>query len=153
LEPIYRAELNEAIKSNTLISVRTLSSSFPTDSDQASLSYAESYSLVEFILDRYGKEKMTQLIDIFAKGAYYDDALQEALGVKTDGLDDAWRVWLGAPPRSTAAEVTPQTSRPPTPTPVPQKPPVEGLCCLGSLVPGALLLALFYLLRPRAVRG
>jgi hypothetical protein len=153
LEPIYRAELNEAIESNTLITVRTLSSSFSADSDEASLSYAESYSLVEFILDRYGEEKMSQLIAIFTEGAYYDDALQEALGVKTDGLDDAWRAWLGAPSRPTAAEVTPQISQPPAPTPVPQKPPVEGLCCLGGLVPGAVLLALFYLFRPGAVRG
>ncbi|NIO71368.1 MAG: peptidase MA domain-containing protein, partial [Anaerolineae bacterium] len=63
-------------ESNTLISVRSLSSSFSADSDLASLSYAESYSLVEFILDQYGEEKMTQLIDIFTEGAYYDDALQ-----------------------------------------------------------------------------
>jgi len=150
LEPVYRAELNEAIESNTLISVRSLSSSFPADSDQASLSYAESYSLVEFILDQYGKGKMTQLIDIFTEGAYYDDALQEALGVNTDGLEDAWREWLGAPPRLTAAEVTPQTSQPSVPTPVPQESPIEGLCCLGGLVPGVILLALFCLFKPRA---
>ncbi len=153
LEPVYVADLNEATESNTLISVRTLSSSFPADSDLASLSYAESYSLVEFILDQYGEEKMTQLIDIFTEGAYYDDALQEALGVDTNGLDDAWRAWLGAPPRPTAAEGTPQISQPSTPTPVPQQPPVEGLCCLGGLAPGAILLALFYLFRPKAARG
>lgn len=153
LEPIYRAELNEAIESNTLISVRSLSSSFSADSNLASLSYAESYSLVDFILDQYGQEKMTQLIDIFTQGAYYDDALQEALGVDTDGLEDAWRAWLHAPPRPTAAEGTPQISQPAAPTPVAPTPPSEGLCCLGGLVPGAILLALFYLCRPRAAQG
>jgi hypothetical protein len=153
LEPYYVAELNEAIESNTLISVRSISSSFSADSDLASLSYAESYSLVEFILDQYGEEKMTQLIDIFAKGAYYDDALQEALGVDTDGLEDAWRAWLDAPPRPTTVESTPQISQPPAPTSVAQKSPIEGLCCLGGAVPGAILLALFYLFRPRATRG
>jgi len=153
LEPVYVAELNEAIESNTLISVRSLSSSFSADSDLASLSYAESYSLVEFILDQYGEEKMSQLIDIFAEGAYYDAALQEALGMDTDGLEDAWRAWLGAPPRPTAAEATPQIAQPPAPTPVAQKSPIEGLCCLGGSVPGAILLALFYLFKPRAARG
>jgi len=153
LEPVYVAELNEAIESNTLISVRSISSSFSADSDLASLSYAESQSLVEFILDQYGEEKMSQLIDIFTEGAYYDDALQEALGVDTDGLEDAWRAWLGAPPRPTAAGVTPQISQPPAPTPGAQKSPVEGLCCLGGSVPGAILLALFYLFRPKATRG
>jgi len=153
LEPIYRAELNEAIESNTLISVRSISSSFSADSGLASLSYAESYSLVEFILDRYGEGKMTQLIDIFTEGAYYDDALQEALGVDTDGLEDAWRAWLGAPPRPTVAEVTPQVSQPAVPTPVAQQPIGEELCCLGGLVPGTILLALFYLFRPRAAQG
>jgi hypothetical protein len=153
LEPVYVAELNEAIESNTLISVRSISSSFSADSDLASLSYAESYSLVDFILDQYGEEKMSQLVDIFTEGAYYDDALQEALGVDTDGLENAWRAWLGAPPRPTAAEGTPQMSQPSAPTPVSQKPPGEELCCLGGLAPGAILLALFYLFRPRAVRG
>jgi hypothetical protein len=153
LEPIYRAELNEAIESNTLISVRSISSSFSADSDLASLSYAESYSLVEFILDQYGEEKMTQLIDIFAEGAYYDDALQEALRVDTDSLEDAWRTWLGAPPRPTAAEVTPQISQPSAPTPVTLKPPGEQLCCPGGLAPGAILLALFYILKPKAAQG
>jgi hypothetical protein len=153
LEPVYVAELNEAIESDTLISVQSLSSSFPADPDLASLSYAESYSLVEFILDQYGEEKMTQLIDIFAEGASYDSALQEALGVDTDGLEDAWRAWLSAPPRPTAAGATPQISQPSAPTPVTQKPPGEELCCLGGLVPGAILLALFYLFKPRITRG
>lgn len=153
MEPTYAVVLNEAVESNTLISVRSLSSSFSADSDLAHLSYAESQSLVEFILDQYGEEEMTQLIDIFAQGAYYDDALQEALGVDTNGLEDAWRTWLGAPPRPTAAEVTPQISQPSARTPVTQKPPAEELCCLGGLVPGAILLALFYLLRPRAARS
>jgi hypothetical protein len=153
LEPVYVAELNEAVESNALISVRSITSSFSADSDLASLSYAESYSLVEFILDQYGEEKMSQLIDIFAEGAYYDDALQEALGVDTDGLEDAWRAWLGAPPRPTAAEVTPQIAQPSAPTPVAQKSPIEGLCCLGGSVPGAILLALFYLFRPRAAQS
>jgi hypothetical protein len=153
LEPVYMAELNEAIESNTLISVRSISSSFSADSDLASLSYAESYSLVEFILDQYGEEKMSQLIDIFAEGAYYDAALQEALGMDTDGLEDAWRAWLGAPPRPTPAEATPQIAQPPAATPVAQKPSGEELCCLGGSVPGAILLALFYLFKPRAARG
>jgi hypothetical protein len=153
LEPVYVAELNEAAESNTLISVRSLSSSFSADSDLAGLSYAESYSLVEFILDQYGEEKLTQLIDIFTEGAYYDDALQEALGVDTDGLEDEWRAWLGAPPRPTSVEVTPQISQPSGPTPVTQKPSGEELCCLGGLAPGAILLALFYLFRPKATQG
>jgi hypothetical protein len=153
LEPVYVAELNEAIESNTLISVRSISSSFSADSGLASLSYAESYSLVDFILDRYGEEKTSQLVDIFTEGAYYDDALQEALGVDTDGLEDAWRAWLGAPPRPTTAEATPQISQPAVPTPVMPKPPGGELCCLGGAIPGAILLALFYLFRPKAARG
>jgi hypothetical protein len=153
MEPTYAAVLNEAVESNTLISVRSISSSFSADLDLAHLSYAESQSLVEFILDQYGEEKMSQLIDIFTEGAYYDDALQEALGVDTDGLEDAWRAWLGAPPRPTAAEVTPQVVQPSAPTPVAPKSPIEGLCCLGGSVPGAILLALFYIFKSRAARG
>ncbi|MEK7848979.1 MAG: peptidase MA family metallohydrolase, partial [Chloroflexota bacterium] len=60
--PDQRLRLQQAIAANQLISVRSLSSSFPADPEQARLSYAESRSLVAFLIEKYGQEKMTQLL-------------------------------------------------------------------------------------------
>ena len=78
-----------------LISVKSLASSFPTDPTEARLSYAQSFSLVEFLIDGFGRERMLQLLDVFQEGSRADDALFEVYGFDTDGLERAWRHDLG----------------------------------------------------------
>lgn len=97
-EASYKRSLDEAIKSNHLISLKSLASNFPADGEQARLSYAESYSVVDFILRQYGREKMQQLLAVFKEGSDYDDALMAALGVDVAGLETAWRASLGLGP-------------------------------------------------------
>ena len=91
----FRGRLDEAISRKQLISVRSLSSSFPTDPTEARLSYAESFSLVNFLIDNYGKEKMFELLGVFQTGADYDEALILVYGFDMDGLDARWRASLG----------------------------------------------------------
>ena len=87
--------LNQAIKQNKLISVRTLSSPFSAVAEQAYISYAESHSIVSFLLATYGKDKMLQLLNVFHEGATYDDALHQVYGFDQDGLDQLWRKSIG----------------------------------------------------------
>lgn len=94
--------LEEAISRDELISVRSLASSFPADLDEAVLSYAESYSVVQFLLDDYGRERMQELLGVFREGSSYDDALMEVYGFDTDGLEARWRESLGLGPWPTA---------------------------------------------------
>lgn len=96
-----RSRLDEAISNDALISVRSLSSRFTTDPDEARLSYAESYSLVVFLLDNYGQDKMLQLLDVFKEGSGYDDALMQVYGFDMDGLNELWRASLGLGPQPT----------------------------------------------------
>jgi len=98
----FGRRLEEAISRNQLISVRSLASSFPADLDEAMLSYAESYSVVQFLLDNYGRERMQQLLGVFREGSSYDGALMEVYGFDTDGLEARWRQSLGLGPRPTA---------------------------------------------------
>ena len=91
--------LNEAIAHDTLFSVRSISSSFPTDPDEARLCYAESYSLVQFLIDTYGSGKMLNLLAVFNEGNTYDDAMLEVYGFNVDGLNAAWRGSLGLGPQ------------------------------------------------------
>ncbi len=93
--PDYQAALNYAIKNNQLISVRSLSSPFSAIPEQALISYGESQSIVTFLLQTYGKDKMDQLLNVFHQGAGYDDALKQVYGFDQDGLDVLWRQSLG----------------------------------------------------------
>jgi hypothetical protein len=93
-----------------LISLRVLNSAFADARDQAILSYAESNSLIGFIIDEYGADKLAELIAIFAEGAHYDDAMLEVFGVDMDGMEDLWRAHIGAQPRTGETRATPVPS-------------------------------------------
>jgi hypothetical protein len=91
LDPVYRSCLQEAISKEELISVRSLCSPFSAYTEKALLSYAQSYSLVEYLLDNYGQDSMLDLLTILKQGSTYDEALTEVYGFDIDGLDALWR--------------------------------------------------------------
>jgi hypothetical protein len=94
LDPVLRSYLEDAISKDELISVRSLCSPFSAYSEKASLSYAQSYSLVEYLLDNYGQDSMLDLLAILKEGSTYDEALIEVYGFDIDGLDARWRATL-----------------------------------------------------------
>ncbi|MCG3208231.1 MAG: hypothetical protein FOGNACKC_01833 [Anaerolineae bacterium] len=94
----FKPQFERAVAKNQLMTLRTLSSPFPSDPVEANLAYGQSGEVVRFIVNHYGPEAMAKLLDIFAEGALYDEALQQALGVDTDGLDNAFRQSLELPP-------------------------------------------------------
>ena len=94
--PSYQKDaLDKAIRSDELISVRSLSSSFPAGHSGAYLSYAQSYSLVEFLVDTHGWKKMRMLLEVFREGSTPDNALKEVYDFDRDGLDRRWRRYVG----------------------------------------------------------
>ena len=100
LEPVFIAWLDRAIAENSLISVQSLSSPFSAYAEEASLSYAQSYSLVEFLVGSYGQSKMFELLNAFRGGSTYDGALEGVYGFDMDGLDALWQDWLTQPGNS-----------------------------------------------------
>jgi hypothetical protein len=97
LEPVLQDYLNGAIATDSLISVRSLSSPFSAYAGEAALSYAQSYSLVEFLISSYGQDEMFSLLSTFREGATYDGALEKVYGFDMDGLDERWHEWLTQP--------------------------------------------------------
>lgn len=103
-ESRFRQILDNAVEDGQLIPVRALNSSFPLDPDQALLSYAESWSIVTFIIETYGDEALASMIAVFREEVSYEEAAQSALGFGIDELDRQWKAALGyegdAPPES-----------------------------------------------------
>ncbi|MBI3942714.1 MAG: hypothetical protein HY326_06845 [Chloroflexi bacterium] len=108
-----KAALDQGIRSNTLLTIRTMTAQ-PGRPDQVNLFYGQVRSIVDYMLQKYGKEKMAQLLNTFKDGSTTDGALQKVYGFNMDGLDQQWRASIGAQP-------LPQAQ----PAPIPTAPPVQ----------------------------
>jgi hypothetical protein len=97
VESRFEQILERAVRDGRLIPVRALNSSFPLDPDQALLSYAESWSIVTYIIEEFGDQAMADLIAVFREDASYDDAVERSLGITIDELDAGWKTWLAYP--------------------------------------------------------
>lgn len=124
LTPEEAGQLEEAIAENTLLSARALTGSFSENPEVASLSYSQSYSLVNFLITEYDQQHMFDLLIALRDGAPIDQALETIYGFDVDGLEDAWRESVGAQPR-VAGGATPTPT--PIPTVVPTFAPVSGI--------------------------
>jgi hypothetical protein len=96
LSSSYVNLLTFALKSNGVFSVRSLASPFSAFSDKANLSYAESFSFVDYLVGSYGSDKMLQLLNTFRQGSDYDPAFLSVFGFDMDGLYSQWQVWATA---------------------------------------------------------
>jgi hypothetical protein len=103
-----RRDIEMGIEFDAFMPVRSLNGSFPARGSEATSAYSQSYSLVDFLLDSYGQEKIQELLLTLAGAAGYDEALEQVYGFNADGLEETWREAIGAPARRI----------PPTPTPV-----------------------------------
>ncbi len=145
------ADLESGLEENSFAPLRSLNGSFPAHDAEAGSAYSQSYSVIQFLRQEYGQEKLRRFILLLAEGESTDDALQTIYGLNVDGLEQAWRAWLGAPQRPIPPTPTPFSAaavptfepltRPqtiPTPaaaanppvTPAPAE-PVTGICSLG----------------------
>lgn len=97
LGPPFTTYLNQAIAEDSLLSVRSISSPFSAYTNESLLAYAESFSLVRFLITNYGQSRMLELLNTFRQGSNYDDALEKVYGFDSDGLDRLWRIHVSAP--------------------------------------------------------
>jgi hypothetical protein len=96
LEADYENYLKAAAVGGYLISVQSLCSPFSAYSDKSYLSYAESYSIVDFLIEKYGQQKIHQLLTVFKAGSTYDNALLEVYGYDLAGLNKQWQDYISA---------------------------------------------------------
>ena len=108
LAPEFAAALAQVVANKTLISVRSLASPFSALPSKAVLSYAESQSIVNFLINNYGKDKMFELLTTFKEGADYDGALKKVYGFDMDGLSTLWQQSLSGSQKT--AEKLPDTA-------------------------------------------
>ena len=105
--PAYANALKKAVTTGGLISVRGLSGGFPTAQEEALVAYGESFSLVQYLTEEHGPEKLGALLAMYRSGNTTDIALEQVYGFDQEGLEGEWRRHIGAPPM--AQELPDQT--------------------------------------------
>jgi hypothetical protein len=166
-DPAEEFALRQAAEEGYLSAIKTLSGSFGADDEGALLGYAQSYSVIDFILNdsRYGPQKFARTIAAFREGVTYDEALKAGLGITVDELDSQWRASLpyevaepGSAPAPAPGQEPEESSGPaqeqsPTPAWLGNLALLAALgACFGLFLIGAVLTVLA-LLRRKAARG
>ncbi len=91
LEMVVRAH-----ERGELFRLDSLNASFPFSPAQATLAYATSWSAITYIEERWGDDGIAKLVDVFASGTPYAEAIPNALGISADQLNDDWTAWVAS---------------------------------------------------------
>ena len=86
----FSDNLKKAVSDDALYSIPSISGNFPAATEEAELAYAQSYSLVAFLIEQFGSAKMQQLLQAFSQGTRLDSALEEVYGFNSEQLETAW---------------------------------------------------------------
>lgn len=89
-----RDALIKSIESGRISTLRSLSSPFSSDAEEAYYAYAQSQSVVEFLINKFGKDKLNGLLLLLRDGYTMDDALIKIYGFDLTGLDKAWLEYM-----------------------------------------------------------
>ena len=117
----YDGAVEQAVRDGSLISLRGLTSTFPASNARAVLAYAESNSLMRFVIDKYGKDSVRRLLDSYRDGVTDDEAVQRTFDISLSELEAAWLDHID-PSRQPAASAEPPPPQPAS-TPSPTAPP------------------------------
>ena len=92
--PEYALVLEKARRAGELIPLEDLCVPFSPDAQTATLSYAQSGSLVSFIREEHGAQGIRQLLAAYADGASCKSGVEEGLGVTFRELEADWQMSL-----------------------------------------------------------
>jgi hypothetical protein len=82
--------LDDAILSNRYIRLRSLEKGFPDDGRQLTLAYAESKSLIDYIISEYGPDGVLRLLGYLKDGDGINSAMLKSYSISFDELENRW---------------------------------------------------------------
>lgn len=118
LLPNEGTALSNAIQRNTVLPLTSLGVTARGSAGEVSLFYAQSGSIVAFMIDDLGAEKFGELIATL-KNDTLEGALNTVYGMDLLGLENAWREAVGLPPFDPNAPTPAPQNADPTATPRP----------------------------------
>lgn len=91
----YDEVMKEAVDSNEFVTLRGISGSFPVQGRRAVQAYAQSKSLVDFIIGRWGVEAIDRILVAYGRGVSDAAAIRGALAVSIEDLEEQWLTSVG----------------------------------------------------------
>jgi len=163
----------ESAAGNGLLAFDGIAESFPISATAAGLSYAEGATMVQMIIDHYGRGAIARIIAAYSAGAGDEEALQAGTGVTAAKLYATYFAAFGvaAPQRVQPAPILPsnvnkppqplssaapatEASPSPTSAPTPAEDNGAGLQILaGAIILVAIVGGIAFLVRRRAKVG
>jgi hypothetical protein len=86
----YDDLVKRAYQTNSLIPLSNLNTRWPPDDSSANLAYAEGRSMVTFLINNYGNEVWSNLLDQLRRNDI-DGAMQAVFGVDLSQMEDLWK--------------------------------------------------------------
>ena len=112
--PEYEIALEFAVATGVLQSTLNMVGT-PGNPDDLIIFYGQSRSIVEFMIERFGADKMTELMATMKKGIGTPEAIERVYGITQVELENLWRDKIGAdpyvPPDTDQAKPTPEPRR------------------------------------------
>jgi hypothetical protein len=93
--------LARAIDGRRLLPLRSMGS-VPGRPQDIGLFYAQAWSIVKFMVDTRGEERMGALLKSINEGKDIEEAVHQTYGVGLDELERQWKGWLGGDPPNTS---------------------------------------------------
>jgi tetratricopeptide (TPR) repeat protein len=107
--------LVKAVQQGRILPVRTLNEGFSKAEAREDLSFAyyQSYLVVEYIVERYGFQRLKELVFQYRKPKDAEDIFMDALNVSLASFEDGFDAWLEDRVRRIDIYVHPETIHPP----------------------------------------
>jgi len=138
----YDLYLEWAIGTNQLKPLNQLIT-FPGDPKLTLVSYGQSRSVVNYMIENYGLEAMNLLLKNLSEGMTVDEAMIDSYGINVEELDKEWRGSIGAGPYK------PRENK--TITVLKNNPVIDGSCRSSNLL--VISLGTMFLIYLAAING
>lgn len=131
----HEGAVRSAADAGALLAFEGITESFPIFREVARLAYDEGATMVEMIIDTYGREAIAAIATAWRNGAGDAEALEAGTGVTVDELYDTYFASFGvaaptaiqpAPILPSNVDKPPQPAAPAEESTAPSAPPVEG---------------------------
>jgi len=84
------AYVERAARNGDLLALRS-TNTVPGRPDDVRMFYAQSWSVVDHVMETYGTEKMTELLAAIDRGVRIEDAVSQVYGVSLEDLEARWK--------------------------------------------------------------
>jgi hypothetical protein len=84
----------QAVLTGTLIPLSEITEDFPQEENRAELAYCQSFYLISFLLNKYGRQLFHRFIQEYSRGSPLNQVLVEIYGMDLDRLEEQWQRYL-----------------------------------------------------------